>query len=42
MMWAMLFLPGNPKFWQGADELESEDDAAVDDIDIVPAGYQEV
>lgn len=41
MMWAMLFLPGNPKFWLGSDELESEDDAAVDDIDFVPDGYEE-
>lgn len=41
MMWAMLFLPGNPKFWLGADELESEEDAAVDDMDLEPTGYEE-
>ena len=42
MMWAMLFLPGNPKFWQGADELESEADADEEDIELTPAGYEEV
>ena len=42
MMWAMLFLPGNPKFWQGYDELEEESEAEVDDIELTPAGYEEV
>ena len=42
MMWAMLFLPGNPKFWQGHDELEAEADAEVDEIEMTPAGYEEV
>jgi len=42
LVWAMLFLPGNPKFWQGVDELESEVDAQEDEIEMTPAGYEEV
>ncbi len=41
-IWAMLFLPGNPKFWQGDDELEEEAQAEVDEIEMTPAGYEEV
>ena len=41
MMWAMLFLPGNPKFWLDGDELEAEDEAREDEIEMVPFGYDE-
>lgn len=41
MMWAMLFLPGNPKFWLDGNELEAEEDAELDEIEIAPSGYAE-